>query len=109
MRENLVISLPKGGIIFTPGSAGTFQEIFQDAAQNHYQTLGYASPMIFLDKKYYTDEVPLYPLLQEMQVRGRYSNLILSITDDTDDVIRFLMDFHRPYHQWSKAFSDFEL
>ena len=109
VRENLVISLPKGGIIFTPGSAGTFQEIFQDAAQNHYQTLGYASPMIFLDKKYYTDEVPLYPLLQEMQVRGRYSNLILSITDDTDDVIRFLMDFHRPYHQWSKAFSDFEL
>jgi len=101
VRENLVISLPKGGIIFTPGSAGTFQEIFQDAAQNHYQTLGYASPMIFLDKKYYTDQVPLYPLLQEMQVRGRYSNLILSITDDTDDVIRFLMDFHRPYHQWS--------
>ena len=107
VRENLVISLPKGGIIFTPGSAGTFQEIFQDAAQNHYQTLGYASPMIFLDKKYYTDQVPLYPLLQEMQVRGRYSNLILSITDDTDDVIRFLMDFHRPYHQWSGQFFEY--
>jgi predicted Rossmann-fold nucleotide-binding protein len=107
IRENLVISLPKGGIIFTPGSAGTFQEIFQDAAQNHYQTLGYASPMIFLDKKYYTDDVPLYPLLQEMQVRGRYSNLILSITDDTDDVIRFLMDFHRPYHQWSGQFFEY--
>ena len=101
IRENLVISLPKGGIIFTPGSAGTFQEIFQDAAQNHYQSLGFSSPMIFLDKKYYTDDVPLYPLLQEMQVRERYSNLLLSITDDTDDVIRFLMDFHRPYHQWS--------
>ena len=101
VRENLVISLPKGGIIYTPGSAGTFQEIFQDAAQNHYQTLGYASPMVFLGKEYYTDEIPIYPLLTEMQDRGKYSNLILSITNETDDVIRFLMDFHRPYHQWS--------
>ncbi len=101
VRENLIISLPKGGIIYTPGSAGTFQEIFQDAAQNHYKTLGYASPMVFLGKEYYTDEIPIYPLLAEMQDRGKYQNLLLSITDETDDVIRFLMDFHRPYHQWS--------
>lgn len=101
VRENLVISLPKGGIIYTPGSAGTFQEIFQDAAQNHYETLGYASPMVFLGKDYYTDENPIYTLLSEMQDRGKYRNLLLSITDSTDDVIRYLMDFHRPYRQWS--------
>jgi predicted Rossmann-fold nucleotide-binding protein len=101
VRENLIISLPKGGIIYTPGSAGTFQEIFQDAAQNHYKTLGYASPMIFLGKDYYMEENPIYTLLAEMQDRGKYQNLLLSITDDTDDVIRYLMDFHRPYHQWS--------
>ena len=106
VRENYIISIPKGGIIYTPGSAGTFQEIFQDAAQNHYETLGYSSPMIFLGKDYYTQETPIYPLLVDLQERGKYKNLILKITDDTDEVIRYLMDFHRPYHQWSGQSSE---
>jgi len=102
VRENYIISTPKGGIIYTPGSAGTFQEIFQDAAQNHYETLGYSSPMIFLGKDYYTEETPIYPLLEDLQARGKYKNLILKITDNPDDVIRCLMDFHRPYHPWTE-------
>ena len=106
VRENYIISIPKGGIIYTPGSAGTFQEIFQDAAQNHYETLGYSSPMIFLGKNYYTEETPIYPLLEDLQERGKYQNLILQITDSTDDVIRYLMDFHRPYHPWPEDISD---
>ena len=101
LRENYIISIPKGGIIYTPGSAGTFQEIFQDAAQNHYETLGYASPMVFLGKRYYTEETPIYPLLTDLQERGKYRNLLLSITDETSEVIRYLMDFHRPNPQWS--------
>lgn len=101
VRENYIISVPKGGIIYTPGSAGTFQEIFQDAAQNHYETLGYSSPMVFLGQQYYTEETPIYPLLVDLQERGKYRNLILKITDSTDDVIRFLMDFHRPYREWA--------
>ena len=109
LREDCIISLPKGGIIYTPGSAGTFQEIFQDAAQNHYKTLGTASPMVFLGKQYYTEDVPIYSLLRDLQDRGRYQNLLLSITDDTGDVIRYLMDFHRPFHPWSGHASDFEL
>ena len=107
IRENYIISVPKGGIIYTPGSAGTFQEIFQDAAQNHYETLGYASPMIFLGKEYYTEETPIYPLLADLQERGKYQNLILRITDESDEVIRSLMDFHRPYRQWSGLSSEY--
>lgn len=106
VRENYIISVPKGGIIYTPGSAGTFQEIFQDAAQNHYETLGYSSPMVFLGQQYYMEETPIYPLLVDLQERGKYRNLILKITDSTDDVIRFLMDFHRPYREWTGQSSD---
>ena len=106
VRENYIISVPKGGIIYTPGSAGTFQEIFQDAAQNHYETLGYSSPMVFLGQQYYTEETPIYPLLVDLQERGKYRNLILKITDSTEDVIRFLMDFHRPYREWTGQSSD---
>ena len=29
--------------MYAPGSAGTTQEIFQEAAQNHYATYGYHS------------------------------------------------------------------
>ena len=101
VRENYIVSVPKGGIIYTPGSAGTIQEIFQDAAQNHYETLGYASPMIFLGKNYYTEEVPVYPMLQDLLAKGKYNNLLLSITDEPDDVVNSLIAFHRPFHQWS--------
>ena len=47
IREDGILTLAKGGIIYTPGSAGTLQEIFQDAVQNHYLSFGYASPMVF--------------------------------------------------------------
>lgn len=101
VRENYIISIAKGGIIYTPGSAGTFQEIFQDAAQNHYETLGYASPMIFLGRQYYTEETPIYSLLEDLHDRGKYQNLILRITDRTDEVIRYLLEFHQPDCRWS--------
>lgn len=96
VRENFIISVAKGGILYTPGSAGTFQEIFQDAAQNHYETLGYASPMVFLGKKYYTEETPFYNLLADLQKRGKYKNLILSLCDSKDEVVSALLKFHLP-------------
>lgn len=93
VREDTLLSIAKGGIIYSPGSAGTLQEIFQDAAQNHYRTCGDPSPMVFLGKDYYTQEIPIYPLLQDLMARGRYDGLILSITDEMDEVIKSIMDF----------------
>ena len=91
IREDLILTIAKGGIIYTPGAAGTLQEIFQDAAQNHYETFGYASPMVFLGTDYYTHEVPVYPLLQDLLARGHYKNLLLTLTDDTPVIIDTLM------------------
>ena len=93
VREDTLLSIAKGGIIFSPGSAGTFQEIFQDASQNHYETFGSSSPMIFLGVDYYTREVPIYPLIEDLLARGKYRGLILAITDDRDEVIRHILDF----------------
>lgn len=87
IREDGILAIAKGGIIYSPGAAGTLQEVFQDAAQNHYQTFGYASPMVFLGVDYYTKEVPVFPLLQDLLERGKYKNLLLSITDSTEEAV----------------------
>ena len=93
VREDTLLSIAKGGIIYSPGSAGTLQEIFQDAAQNHYETFGAASPMVFLGVDYYTREMPVFPLLEDLLDRGKYKNLLLSITDDKEEVINSILSF----------------
>lgn len=90
IREDGLLTIAKGGVIFAPGSAGTMQEIFQDAAQNHYLTFGYASPMIFLNTQYWNNHIPVYPFLQELLTQGRYRNLILSQADEVEDVVKSL-------------------
>lgn len=93
VREDGVVTIAKGGIIYTPGSAGTMQEIFQDAGQNHYESEGYASPMIFLGKDYYTKYMPAYTLLKDLSDRGIYKNMLLTITDDNDEIIDAIVKF----------------
>ena len=87
------MTVAKGGIIYTPGSAGTMQEIFQDAGQNHYETEGYASPMIFMGKDYYTNYMPAYTLLKDLSDRGIFKNMILTISDDNDEIVRAIVSF----------------
>lgn len=93
IREDTLLTVSFGGIVFTPGSAGTMQEIFQDAVQNHYLTFDIASPMVFLDTKYWTEEIPVYPFLQSLYEKGKYRNLMLHITDDPADAVRYINDF----------------
>lgn len=93
IREDSILTIAKGGIIYSPGSAGTLQEIFQDAVQNHYLSFGYASPMVFLDSDYWTKQMPVYPLLTDLLERGRYKNLILSIADAENDIVAEIRKF----------------
>ena len=93
VREDGIVTVAKGGIIYTPGSAGTMQEIFQDAGQNHYETEGYASPMIFMGKDYYTNYMPAYTLLKDLSDRGIFKNMILTISDDNDEIVRAIVSF----------------
>ena len=92
-REDLILTIAKGGIVYSPGSAGTMQEIFQDAVQNHYLSFGYASPMIFLGVDFWMDEMPVYRLMQHLVEKGKYKNLLLSITDDIDQIVATISDF----------------
>lgn len=93
IREDSILTMAFGGIIYTPGSAGTMQEIFQDAVQNHYLSFGFASPMIFWGKKFWTEEMPVYPLLQHLLNTGKYKNLLLTLTDDAREIEASLKKF----------------
>lgn len=49
LREDGLLAVARYGVIYAKGSAGTLQEVFQDAAQNYYTSVDYFSPMVFLD------------------------------------------------------------
>ncbi len=93
IREDGLLAIAKGGVIYSPGSAGTMQEVFQDAAQNHYKTFGFASPMIFLGREHWTKTIPVYPLLEQLQREGRYKNLLLSLADTAEEVASEILEF----------------
>ena len=93
IREDGLLAIAKGGVIYSPGSAGTMQEVFQDAAQNHYKTFGFASPMVFLGREHWTRTMPVYPLLEQLQCEGRYKNLLLSLADTAEEVVSKILKF----------------
>jgi predicted Rossmann-fold nucleotide-binding protein len=93
IREDSILTIAKGGIIYSPGSAGTMQEIFQEAVQNHYLSFGYSSPMIFLGNEFWTDEMPVYRLMEHLVEKGKYKNLMLSITDSIENIIETIITF----------------
>lgn len=97
IREDSILTYAFGGIVYTPGSAGTMQEIFQDAVQNHYLSYGFASPMIFMGKDFWTKEMPAYPLLEELVAKGRYKNLIMALTDSINEVVDKLTEFQQTF------------
>ncbi|MCR5152840.1 MAG: hypothetical protein K6A98_06790 [Prevotella sp.] len=94
IREDVILTLAYGGIIYTQGSAGTMQEVFQDAVQNHYLSLGLSSPMIFIGTEFWTKEMPVYTLLEDMMRTGKYKNLLLKLTDEPDVIVDTLQAFH---------------
>jgi predicted Rossmann-fold nucleotide-binding protein len=89
LREDALLSLCLHGIVYARGSAGTTQEIFTDAAQNHYSTLDWISPMVFLGRERYIEETGIFPLVQRLARGRRYAELLLC-SDDPLEVVSFL-------------------
>lgn len=89
IREDVLLAISVYGVIFAAGSAGTTQEIFQEAAQNHYGTFGYYSPMVFLGKKRYVEDTSLYSVLHQLAKGQKYKDL-LYLSDEPRDVLDFI-------------------
>ncbi|GGE86200.1 Predicted Rossmann fold nucleotide-binding protein [Chishuiella changwenlii] len=89
IREDMLLTISLFGLVYAPGSAGTTQEIFQEAAQNHYGTSGYYSPMVFLSKKRYVEDTSIYSVLHQLAIGKPYKELLF-LTDNAEHVIDFI-------------------
>jgi predicted Rossmann-fold nucleotide-binding protein len=89
LREDRLLAEATGGILFAPGSAGTAQEVFQDAAPNHYGTFGPPSPMVFLDRGHW-ERTGLYAALLRQAEGKPYADLI-SLVDTPDEAVAALV------------------
>ena len=65
-REAILLEVCDAGIVFLPGSAGTVQEVFQDACENFYADAESVAPMVLVGRDYWTRTLPVWPLLQTM-------------------------------------------
>ncbi len=89
LREEGLLAIATRGVVFAPGSAGTVQEIFQDATQNHYGVFGVVSPMVFLGRHHWRRELPAEPLLRRLAGDRPYAPLV-GIVDTADEALEFL-------------------
>lgn len=94
IRENNLLAICMYGVVFANGSAGTTQEIFQDATQNHYGSYGYYSPMVFLGKKRYVEDTTIYSTVQQLAKGQKYRKL-LYLTDTPSEACNFIIS-HPP-------------
>lgn len=91
LREDGLLAIATHGVIYAPGSAGTVQEVFMDAAQNHYVTFRVVSPMAFLGAAYWTETLPAWPLLRALAEGRPYADALL-LEDDVDAIAQFIRD-----------------
>ena len=90
IREDTLLAVSLHGVVFAPGSAGTTQEIFMEATQNHYGTFNYYSPMVFLGKQRYEIDTLIYPLVRQLSHGQAYHDLLF-LTDEPAAVLQFLL------------------
>ncbi len=90
LREDGLLAVADAGVIYAPGKAGTLQEVFQDAAQNYYESFGRFSPMAFLDiGGYWSKAFPVEQLLRPLFGDEKYARWIL-ISSDANEIVSFM-------------------
>jgi predicted Rossmann-fold nucleotide-binding protein len=92
IREDTILRVCRGGIVFAPGKAGTVQEVFQSATKAYYGSDGASGPMVFLDRAYWTDVLPVESLLRPLfgLAADPVLDKLVHLTDDVDEAIAIL-------------------
>ena len=93
IREDTILRISRGGIVFAPGLAGTVQEIFQAATKTFYATDGTSGPFVFLDEEHWTRRLPVRDLLTPLLAASPVGDLsrLIHITDDVNEAAERLL------------------
>jgi predicted Rossmann-fold nucleotide-binding protein len=89
IREDGLMAICIHGVVYCPGSAGTIQEIFMDASQNHYGTFNFYSPMVFFGSEGYERQKNLYSMLREV-AEGKYYQKLIFMSDDPVEIVEII-------------------
>jgi predicted Rossmann-fold nucleotide-binding protein len=90
IREDILLQVCRGGIVFLPGAAGTVQEIFQAACTNYYAPAAQVAPMVFVGRTYWTRTLPAWPLVSALAA-GRPLATRAHLVDDASQVRALLV------------------
>jgi predicted Rossmann-fold nucleotide-binding protein len=92
IREDTILRLARGGVVFAAGLAGTVQEVFQAATKAFYGTDGAAGPLVFLDSAYWRSTLPVETLLGPLLAASPAGDLsgLVSVTDDVREALALL-------------------
>ena len=93
LREDGLLAISIYGVVYAPGSAATTQEVFADAAQNHYGTFDFISPMVFLGESHYLQS-QIYAALVQQAAGHPYASMI-TISDKPEKLVKFIKN-HPP-------------
>ena len=92
IREDGLLAIATHGVVYTPGAAGTIQEVFMDATQNHYAVFDIISPMVFVDADYWADDRLGAPKLLRQLAGDRPYGKMIAVLDDPDEVVDFITE-----------------
>ena len=51
--------------------------------------------MILLGSEYWSNEIPVWPLMQHLIAKGKYKNLLMTLTDSTDEIVKTILEFRK--------------
>ncbi|HJQ04553.1 MAG TPA: Rossmann fold nucleotide-binding protein [Nocardioides sp.] len=84
LREAILLQICGAGIVFMEGVGGTVQEVFQDACENYYADEADVAPMVLVGRRYWTETLPAWPLLQAL-AKGRAMESHIHLVDSVDE------------------------
>jgi predicted Rossmann-fold nucleotide-binding protein len=92
IREDTILRLARGGIVFAPGAAGTVQEVFQAATKSYYRSDGESGRYVFLGAPFWNAPPAIPQTLRMLLTRAPGGDLsgLVHVTDSLDETLALL-------------------
>ena len=91
IREDGLLAIAADGVVFARGSAGTLQEIFQDAVHNSYWSFNTRAPMCFLGPDFFCKKPAIYDVLQARAQADGYGDMV-GVFSTAQEIVAFIKE-----------------